>query len=261
MPGKKNMKKCTGREVARRSHDQVRETLAAWLREWRIEKALAIEESTVSIVLYGAGRGVERKRSEPPRPGEVRLLRPEDAFSCRRPRYVLVLESDPRVGNVRVVPFSRFSTPAMPGEHRTGHPASPLAVLCAWNVRTLPWGRVQRAWKVARWGAARHAAAQRAVAICPFPDADPPPDTAGETGPPLTHPDDPRWNYLREEAAEWDAIEQSCEAVKPAFWVMRERDKENRDAKERLAAESWPEYSPHLPKNHARKSRAKGDHC
>ncbi len=181
-----------------------REALAAWLREWEIECALAEGVRSECAGPYPApARAPFCGRRRAVRAGEVRLLRPADSGGYLR--YFLVLET-PETGPVRAAPFSRFGAPAFPGEWRTGHPAPALGVLCLWNTSELPRTIAERAWPVADFGAERLAAARQAAAAAVELDRDPPPEWSGSVGPPLQHPDDPRWRYLQEEAQVWERI-------------------------------------------------------
>lgn len=178
---------------------QQRQTLASWLREWTVEQALAGGEEEAAWASAASGRRTPRR--QPARAGEVRLLPPD--ISGDRLRYFLILEAPPD-GPVRVAPFSRFAVPAIPGEWRTGHRAPALAVLCVWNAIDLPRALAECAWRVTDFGAARLDSARKLAAKYLAPDLDPPAEWAESVGPPLRHPDDPRWSYLREEAETWE---------------------------------------------------------
>jgi len=197
-----------------------RAALAAWLREWEIGRTLeASDAEGASLPEWPAIRGTDGARRRPLREGEVRLLRPGDGGG--RLRYFLVLDA-PAAGPVRAVPFGRFGVPAVPGEWRTGHPAPALGVLCFWNALDLPRATAERAWPVADFGAGRLAAARRAAALPFAPDFVPPEEWADEVGPPLRRPDDPRWSYLLEEAADWERIAAGGEPAAPPL-VLRDR--------------------------------------
>lgn len=178
---------------------QQRQTLASWLREWTVEQALA--GGGEEAAWASAARRRRTRRRQPARAGEVRLLPPD--ISGDRLRYFLVLEAPPD-GPVRVAPFSRFAVPAIPGEWRTGHRAPALAVLCVWNAVALPRAIAERAWPVTDFGAERLEKARKLAAVYLAPDLEPPAGWTESVGPPLRHPDDPRWRYLREEAEAWE---------------------------------------------------------
>lgn len=183
------------------SPSQQRQTLVNWLREWTVEQALAGGEEETARASAPLRRRARRRR--PVRAGEVRLLPPD--ISGDRLRYFLVLEA-PSDGPIRVAPFSRFGVPAIPGEWRTGHRAPALAVLCVWNVLTLPRAIGEHAWPVTDFGAERLEKARKLAAEYLAPDLDPPAGWAESVGPPLRHPEDPRWRYLREEAEGWERL-------------------------------------------------------
>lgn len=193
-----------------------RRKLSLWLEEWRIDRTLAavthdtaqpLPESGVS---EAGGAGTESTgqvdgRQTPPAVGQIRLLPPVQVTGAQdRPVYVLVLE-DAGAGAWRVVPFSRFANPAIPGEWMTGLRGLPLRVLCLWNARivaqavlaaswisrTLPAGQVGRA--QAAWRDFSEGCSTDRTAL-----------TRG-FGPPLEHPLDPRHEYIQEERGLLDA--------------------------------------------------------
>lgn len=218
-----------------------REALAAWLGEWEIDRALAPAAPSEAV---DAGRAPRPGRRRKAREGEVRLLPPDTPRTRERPRYVVVLSVDADAASARVAPFSRFASPAVPGEWRTGHPGPPLAVLCLWNARDLPVNRVERAWPVTLLGAERLAVARRIDAEPPGPDTDPPPALAADVGPPLRAPDDPRWSYLAEEAQAWDEIAAAAGTSGTIPWVLCDGDRATGTAAPPLplAAEPPPDY-------------------
>ena len=240
-----------------------RRLLTEWLQEWRLERLLASgdEEPVPPPAIRYRAAAVD----EPPiRAGDVRLLKPEDKFSAARPRYFLVLRLSDDEQRIVIVPFGRFTTPAFPGEWRTGRRVLPLAVLCAWNAREVPRTRIRRSWRVDRFTKPQIASVEKLIATCAYPDAEPPPELADGVGPPLIAADDPRWDYLREEAEAWDAIEDEAVQIpaKPSPpWLLHEGGPpaETMPGALPLAAESPPSYQAKPPGRH-RARRRRQDH-
>ncbi len=228
-----------------------RERLAAWLREWNIEQALAAKTYPAPLAPPARPRA---GRCRPARAGDVRLLRPDTPTGLSRPRYFLVLHI---VGaRAVVVPFGRFSVPAIPGEWRTEHPAAPLAILCLWNRRELPLELVERSWPVAQFGPEQLEIANRLADDAAPPEEAPPPELAAQVGPPLRHPDDPRWRYLIEEAEAWDLLEDWRQEPARTLMIFESRAGlygAGPAAELPLAAEPKPEFGkPSSPDKHPR---------
>ena len=214
-------------EMRWRGSDDARGRLAAWLREWEIERRLGGAPAAAAAERpVRPGRTADRPapwEGEPaPEAGQIRLLAPADGPSRARPVYIALLEPAP-AGRWLAAPFGRFAAPAVPGEWATGLKASPLRVLCVWNARRLGARRAARSWVVGRLP---RCALESALELRktdrvrkPAPEK-----LAAAVGPPLTHPLDPRWAYLDEErdfmdalAAEADAGEEGGGAVPYPF--------------------------------------------
>jgi hypothetical protein len=184
----------------RPAHEQ--KQLAAWLAERELDLLLRDDKpggeaaSAAPSVRYD----LARKPVDPLREGDIMLLRPA-AKGAWSPVYVFLIDGSSNESWLGI-PFSRYATPAVPGEWQTSFTAMPLRVLCFWNVRTV----------------ARSNFIPGAVKKCP------PADFAeikhirdriarGEAmdaregkhfGPPLLHPADPRYEYLDEERKRLD---------------------------------------------------------
>lgn len=181
-----------------------RETLAAWLAEWWLEKELPPPPQE-DMAIRGddrapRGRNIEDKTVGATgvvlRAGDIVLLPPEGEVSSVRPVYVALLDARAD-GNWLCAPFSRFSTPAMEGEYATGRNFDPLKVVCAWNAGNLPQAVLARGWLVERLGAAdlkilADFALNRRTELPP-----------ARRGPPIVHPLDPRREYIEEERCLW----------------------------------------------------------
>lgn len=167
--------------------------LSQWLGEWALFRALAPDASSA-----------EDHRPTPlatpsdrtaVQPGDIRLLHP--SIEPNAPRYVAVIESAGREG-WRVAPFGLLAEPATPEEVATGRTAPGLRVLCAWNRFDMPASSLQTCWL-----ADRLSEAEQDVLLTPLRgspvegSAAWPPE---RVGPPLSHPLDPRWDYLEMES-------------------------------------------------------------
>ncbi len=177
-----------------------RRQLAEWLAERQIDLALRDPEAgpDVSVrrapVQYLQGSGN-------PRPGDIHILKPAPNGTVLGPVYVLLLE-DEREGGLLAVPFSRYATPAVPGECLTGLRAMPLRTLCCWNARP------ERAEQLLPGHVKRLSAGKREQlretcrrVLCGESLTD---LLARDFGPPLVHPADPRYAYLDEERRRLD---------------------------------------------------------
>jgi hypothetical protein len=133
----------------------------------------------------------------------VRLLHPSVAGAARRPVYVAVLSrATPFL--YLAIPYSRFATPAVPGEMEASRAARPLRVWCAWNARLLHAAALASGWVADRLTVAECRAGLAAVAVASGERAAEALEAAA--GPPLSHPADPRHIYLRQESALMDAV-------------------------------------------------------
>ncbi len=177
----------SSREVERRQ-------LAEWLAERALDQKLVDE----SPLIMSQARLRYDEPVVSPSPGDIYLLRP--ASSLWGPVYVLVVDSDGATW--RVIPFSRYATPAVPGEWLSGIDSVPLRVLCGWNARNVA-AAVFLPGVVRKLGAAQGVEVQqldqyvRGVGEVAE-------DKAGRFGPPIIHPADPRYEYLDEERARVD---------------------------------------------------------
>lgn len=171
-----------------------RKLLAAWLAERELDLLLRDEEAAP-----GANEGlryeIARMPAEPWHEGDIVLLRPatKGAWS---PVYVALVKGHSD-GRWLCVPFSRYATPAVPGEWQTPFASTPLRVLCFWNARRIAqssfipgavkkctldqWNEIRRIYEHTVRGAAADEGLVKRL------------------GPPIVHPADPRYEYLDEE--------------------------------------------------------------
>lgn len=197
-----------------------RAALSAWLLEWQTARTLeqiAREDKAEQAAAptppsrppgvtgspqYQAAPYLDTAR---PAAGDIRLVYPHrvSAPTPARPIYLVVLEQDPH-NRWHIAPFSRFATPAVPGEISTGLRPLALRVLCPWNGRWVGKAFFTRTWLAGRLTDRQaHLFRSAAADRC---NANPP---SLRRGPPLVHPLDPRWDYLREEG---DAMQECVEA-------------------------------------------------
>jgi len=165
--------------------------LAAWLAEREIDGLLKDSDDE-----YGGSVSIryDRQIGEVV-PGDVYVLTP--SALNQTPVYVVVLEKTGDPSRWRVVPFSRYATPAVPGEWATGLRDSPLHVLCFWNVREtsaqcfLPGAAKKLSPRMLK----NIHSVYRLVMFGELADE----SLTKRLGPPIRHPADPRHEYLDED--------------------------------------------------------------
>jgi hypothetical protein len=174
--------------------------IGRWMAEWETERALR-DADEAPAAPPPAGPPVLRY-DVAVRAGEIWMLHPEAARPCERPVYMAVLFVR-RGGWIGVAPYSRFATPAWEGEWRTGRTTPALRVLGLGFQRLAPARVLAGGWRAGRLTAAERAAVRAWLET----DGEPwtRPELSVRGGPPLTHPEDPRWDYVREEEAWLDA--------------------------------------------------------
>jgi len=185
--------------------ERERKALARWLAEWRLDRALSKGSDALDHGGEATGMLTVPSGARFPRParGDIRLLCPAAGSTAHsRPVYVALMETASDEDFI-IAPFSRFSTPALPGEWRTGLRALPVRVLCLWNWRTVSSAALRLSWRARRMPPDKLRTAAgilRAVRTGLDPEAVAP----GETGPPARHPLDPRLRYEADEASVFD---------------------------------------------------------
>lgn len=212
---------------ALRARDAERRQLIAWLHEWAVAGVLAAEADLPSAhgmavepapdiqpaastrgTAFSAGASRRSRRNTRCAPGDIRLIHPADNGHDGLPPLYVAVVSAAAQGGWLLVPFGRFSTPAVASEWRTGLKAMPLRVLCLWNARTVPDTLAAHSWFAGRLSLRLLARARTlcaevsAQATDGIPAGRPDSNrrTVPEFGPPLVHPLDPRWMYLSQEA-------------------------------------------------------------
>jgi hypothetical protein len=167
-------------------NEQLQRKLKDWLVEWNTEQVMAEKLSSAIPVHAPPVHGADLT------PGCILLLCPTSRPLSARPRYIAILDThhdDPKL----VAPFSRFSTPATPGELDLGGESLLTRVLCVWNARLcsmLPSG-----WMV---GTLTEQERLNALEVYASLIENKPVEAFlhDQIGPPLQHPLDPRWEYL-----------------------------------------------------------------
>jgi hypothetical protein len=171
--------------------------LAAWLAERELDLLLRDDEQGADDVPAAKNLryNLKLKPAETVREGDVVVLRPA-AGADWSPVYVLLLDG-PSSESWLGIPFSRYATPAVPGEWQTNFTATPLRVLCFWNMNTVTRSNFIP-------GAVKHCTPAEVAEIIKIREC----IARGEVidsregkqfGPPLIHPADPRYEYLDEE--------------------------------------------------------------
>ena len=131
--------------------------------------------------------------------GQIRQLNPELQPAWTRSVIVLVLSVDDAAQQALAIPFSEFAQPAFDGELATDLKDESLAVLCLWNATNVPLASLRRSWWLAdAYDDLLHNAETLQAARKgrePVPEA-----LKDHVGPPITHPLDPRHDYLDLEA-------------------------------------------------------------
>jgi len=236
--------------------DKQRERLARWLAEWELDRALREEEvdrsgaapkrvrdgDTSGSREKEGGRNGKPFRSAPggddadPAPGQIRLLPPSMPGAGERPVYVLVLAAEGTNGFV-LVPFGRFAGPAVPAELLTGRDEPFLRVLCVWNVIRLTADSARRTWLA---GSVDDEELGTALAVYRHETegVDLADNVADRIGPQLSHPFDPRYIYLREEADRLRRLDESARCGTRRFIY----DRQDEDRVLPKAAEDREEY-------------------
>ena len=187
--------------------------IRSWLDEWEADRGLP-EPAPAAVGLRPALR-----YDEPAHPGEIWLLHPGAAHLPTRPVYMAVLWVTP-AGEAGAAPFSRFRTPACEGEWSTGRRSGPLRVLgLGWH-RLVPAHAITRGWRAGKLTAAEMSAVRGWLESDPGEEAWHP-ALRGRCGPPLVHPEDPRWAYVREETDWLDAW--AASASSPPYAVCEDR--------------------------------------
>jgi hypothetical protein len=152
-----------------------------------------------------------RSPSVPILRGQIRQLNPELNPAWTRTVIVLVLRVDEAAQQALVAPFGQFAQPAFDGELATELDDESLSVLCVWNAATVPFAALRRSWwltdafdDLLQNAEALHASRAKRE---PVPEA-----LKEHVGPPITHPLDPRHDYLDLEAGLLEGLKGGSES-------------------------------------------------
>ena len=204
--------------------DWMRERLLRWLRDWQLDQALhsgpngsprqTLEDDLPPPGETAADAVVEPDATTPdPSPGQVRLLSPEIPAGREAPLYFLVVgRSEAEPESYIIAPFSRFSEPATDEELLVKGLAPGLGAVQIWNTAVLPGRIVSRSWLS---GEVSREELRNALAVYRHAIAgeELPMSVQTQVGPPLLHPDDPRHEYVEQEAERTDALQVYVEAM------------------------------------------------
>ena len=142
-----------------------------------------------------------------PEAGEIRLLSHEITGETPRPIYVAVIHHSE--DEYLIIPFGRFPDPATQGEIWTGVEDHRFDLACTWNARILPSGILEKSWNVGQVDnilrGKLHAHFKSLARGLNFEVS-----LLKDIGPPLHHPEDPRWDYLAEETDLLKHLDQVC---------------------------------------------------
>ncbi|MGZ0654491.1 hypothetical protein ACWPKS_02700 [Coraliomargarita sp. W4R72] len=182
---------------------------ARWLQCWNLSCELggidlsddeALPDSKPLDVAIAAFDGA-------PKVGEIRLLSHAIAGETLRPIYVAVIHASE--DEFLVMPFGRFPYPATPGEVSTGIEDHRFDLACSWNARILPSSILEQSWSVGHIDdvlrAKLHAHFKALARGLDFESS-----LVDTIGPPLNHPEDPRWDYLEEEKTALQYLDEVC---------------------------------------------------
>ncbi|MDA1044477.1 MAG: hypothetical protein O3C57_04555 [Verrucomicrobia bacterium] len=180
--------------------DHERERLRRWLVERELDARLRLESSALTRAPSASREDIPADDIDPAAPGQIRLLHPID-LTLHTPRYIAVLETRSTPDVVIVAPYSRYATPALPGELLTQRIAPPLRVLCLWNVCELDRQKLStQSWLAGELSISERDDARqvREYLLAGLTCAE---AVGARLGPRLLHPNDPRHNYIEEERA------------------------------------------------------------
>ena len=182
--------------------------LTTWLQEWAV--ACQLDPAPPASEGHRPGAPVAPFHRVI-RPADIRLLSPAlSPLTRSRPVHVLVLENHAPEYSI-VVPFSRFATPALPGELALETDIPALRVVCAWNRCRVCTTVLQASWHITTLPADAFAECRELSAAANGTPT--PARLLDRVGPPLTHPLDPRHRYIDGETGLCQALELLTEAA------------------------------------------------
>ena len=176
--------------------------LASWLGEWEVfNKLRKADETAEENSETTKGESINARElitqcNKPIQVGDLRLLSRRLIGETDMPAYVAVI-SDWEKGHWLIAPYGQLSEPATTGELLTERSDFGLRVLCLWNAHTISSEDLSFSWLEDRL-TEKEIEESWAVFRCIATGEDLPPNLLRRTGPPITHPEDPRIAYQEE---------------------------------------------------------------
>ncbi|MFT5240579.1 MAG: hypothetical protein ACI9OU_001534 [Candidatus Promineifilaceae bacterium] len=195
--------------------------LQAWLRERELDAALTGSDDPPAATQHND----DARPFTPVKLFQIRLLKPH-VHPTDTPRFVAILATNDEKAIATAVPFSRFATPATPGECATERSESPLRVLCLWNACDLSAvALAEESWHCGDLDA--NQGTQLNAHLQTYRSGSTPAATDIRLfGARLVHPLDPRQTYLDEERALTQAIREVCTHATPQLFPQTESARE-----------------------------------
>ena len=207
--------------------------LQTWLQERELDAALSRSDDPPAVTQHDDGV----RPFIPVKSFQIRLLKPH-VHPTDTPRFVAVLATNDETAMATAVPFSRFATPATPGECTTTRSESPLRVLCLWNASDLCASALaDESWHCGDLDAGQ--GTQLHAHLETYRSGNTPePTDIRLFGPRLVHPLDPRHAYLDEERPLTQAIRDAYTLATPLTFPQTESVREALP----IAAEAHEQY-------------------
>ncbi|MBU0677159.1 MAG: hypothetical protein KJ626_03505 [Verrucomicrobia bacterium] len=194
--------------------------LTRWLDEYALDACLAsADESFAGSSSAQAADCKDMEPGEPWAPGQIRLLRPACRHSSHRLVYFLLLRTNGRKSWL-AVPFSRYGEPAVPQEWQREAVPPPVRVLCFWNTREVGRTEAHLSWLVDTLPPEELAPAT-AMLMSVLAGTEPTREVRRNCGPRLTHPLDPRHDYLERERPAMDSLGPMAATPQPTSYPVR----------------------------------------
>lgn len=183
------------------------ELMSDWLEQWQLWKSLADNNILPEDEQGSDGPPIAVAEYDGvPEVGDIRLLSRTVCGDTDRPIYMFVLKESK--GEFLVVPAGRFDVPAFPDELATGL-GERLEVACSFMARIIPAPLLESSWRVGTLSElllkklkSHHKSYFTGL---PFEK-----ELENDLGPPVYQPEDPRYEYWRNEAALFATLDAGC---------------------------------------------------